>query len=734
MFRSLRTQVLAGQLLLTALLTLAMGLGAFQLTAGIVERAEWEKVRQLSQGLARETRQALAHVEDQLERMATGGEMERFFTSTNYHLLQALFDNYRDSFTSLAYVSPQGIREYAASGPGYTDRGANLAADALVADALDAPNRIVSGLRPALGKDGPLLVMVLARRSTFGVNMGAILATTPVSRLARSITALRLEHGGFAVLADATGALLTMTGPDGVPATVDLNSQLAAALAEGRDGMLRGTFLGEDSLIGLSSLGRHGLSALVVLPRGPAIEAQMRGPLRLVLAVAGMLALGAGLAALWWSGGLSRPMVRLAEAARAVSRGDLTVRAPEAGPGETRELARAFNAMTDALARSRQEREKAGEHLERIVSTMNDVLVVVDAKGRVSLLNRAGQALLGYQPGELEGQPVAAIFPPDDPLAAFLTSDAASQLLIGGGLAGLEKTLCGKTGQETPVLVSLALLDDPDREQRGVVCLAMDITERKRAEAVTRARRVAEASGRARTEFLAVLSHETRTPLNIILGILDHALDSPLSPALRQSLELALRSGRSLLGGLAAMLDYAGLEAGRAIPRHQPFDPRQLAAEAASRYIGAATAKGLSLTWKVDAAVPERLLGDPDRLSQALCNLLSNAVRFTDSGEARLYLGDVSPDRSATRRRLLALVSDTGLGVSDARLHDVFEPFTQVDASPSRRFGGLGLGLAITRRLVTLMGGSLCLDSRLDEGTDAYLVVPVEAAPEGDRE
>jgi PAS domain S-box-containing protein len=729
MFRSLRTQVLAGQLLLTAMLTLALGLGALQLAAGILERKEWEKVRLLSQSLARETRQTIAHAEDQLERMAAGEELERFFASNNYHLLQALFDNYRDSFTALAYVSPRGVREYAASGPGYTDRDANLAADALVADALDAPNRLVSALRPSRDKDGPLLIMALARRSPFGVNMGAIVAAIPVSRLAGSVRNLHLEQGGYAVLADASGNLLTMLAPNGVPASIALGTPLSTTLAEGRDGVLREAFAGEDSLIGLATLGRHGLATLVVLPREPAIEAQMRGPRRVVLAVAALLAAAAGLLALRWSGGVSRPMVRLAEAVRAVSKGDLTVRAPESGPDEIRTLARAFNAMTADLARSRQQREQAKELLERIIATMNDVLVVVDHQGRVRLLNRAGQGLLGYLPGELEGQPVAAILPVDDPLAAFLESDAAGSLLANGGMAGLEKTLRGKAGLETPVLVSLALLDDPDRQTRGVICLAMDITERKRAEAITRARRAAEAASRAKSEFLAIVSHEMRTPLNIVLGILEHVLESPLPPPLRQSLELALRSGTSLLDGIAAMLDYAGLEAGRVLPRRQVFEPRRLAVEVASRHIGEATAKGLRLTWEVDETVPARLLGDPDRLQQALCNLLSNAVRFTDRGEARLFLGDVSPDRSGPGRRLLAVVSDTGPGVTDAMLCAVFEPFTQEDSSSSRRYGGLGLGLAITRRLARLLGGSLCLVSRPDQGTDVYLSLPVEAAP-----
>ena len=726
MFRSLRTQVLAGQLVLTTLLALALGFGVFQVAAEILERKEWEKVRLLSQGLARETRLSMVQAETLLERMTAGQELERFTDTHNFHLLQALFDKYKDAFTALAYISPQGIREYAASGPGYTDRDTDLAADQLVADSLNAPARIFSTLRPPAEGGGPMLVMALARRSPLGTNMGALLAAVPLGRVAQSALDLHLERGGYAVLADARGSLLSMTDPTGSPLRLDAGGRLTAALAEGRDGVVRERFLGQDCLVGLAQIGRHGLATLVVQPRRAAIDTELAGLRLLAVGIATATALAAGLAALWWASGVTRPMRRLAAAAQAVADGDLTVRAPLTGPRETRILARAFNAMTAALEQSREQLEQDRENLKNILATMNEALVVVDRDGQITMLNRAGQTLLGQPPGGLLGRPVAAILPPDDPLAGFLTAEGTWRLLAGGGMTGLEKVLVGQGGQETPVLVSLALLRGRGREPEGVVCLAMDITERKRAEGLTRARRAAEAASRAKTEFLAVLSHEMRTPLNILLGILEHLLESPLAPQTRQAVELAQRSGQTLFDVIAAMLDYAGLEAGRVILRRQVFEPRRLAAEVTGRLAGAAKAKGLALTMEVGPEMPERCVGDPERLSQALANLLSNAVRFTALGEVRLTLLDVTPAPAAGVCRLLAVVSDTGMGVTDAKLEYVFEPFTQEDATSTRRFGGLGLGLAITRRLVLLMGGSLCLDSRPGEGTDAYLGLCLE--------
>jgi signal transduction histidine kinase len=177
------------------------------------------------------------------------------------------------------------------------------------------------------------------------------------------------------------------------------------------------------------------------------------------------------------------------------------------------------------------------------------------------------------------------------------------------------------------------------------------------------------------------------------------------------------------------MLDYASLEAGRVLLRRQPFDPRRLAAETVERYAVAARRRGVALSVFVAPDLPERLVGDPARLGQVMANLVSNAVRFTENGEAALRLF-LSPSRDNlrpdARRRLLVHVRDTGIGIAEAQLEAVFAPFTQQDASSTRRFGGLGLGLAITRRLTALMEGNLCLTSREGEGTDVWLSLPTE--------
>ncbi|KHK03790.1 ATP-binding protein [Desulfovibrio sp. TomC] len=723
MLHSIKTQLLMGQMTLVALLTLALGGGMFHLAVDILERKELEKVRLLAAGLARETALAVNEGETHLRLMASSSSLDRFEHAHDYHVLQALFDRYRGLFTSLAYVNAQGVREYAATGAGYTDSAKAAPDDSLVTQALAAPGTVVSALRPTGDGRPAWLLLALTREDSFGRPLGVFLGALPVAAIARSVTELRLEHGGYAVLVDGHGMVLSVASPDGRQIQVAEASHGAEPLADGSDAGGQDLFNGEPNLIGAAPLGLHGLSILVVLPRQRVIDAEMNRLRLLAMVVAAIAAFTAVLGALWWTRGITGPLARLAATARAVSGGDLSARAPTTGPSETRELGAAFNAMTEGLAASHQGLTRAKESLERIFSNVNEALWVVDGDGRVSLCNRAGCAMLGYDEHEILGTPAARLFAPDDPLATFLESAPIQNLLAAGGLTGLEKTLYGKGGRTVPVLVSLALLRGPGEDDAGVVCLAMDVTERKRAEDLTRARKAAEAVSRAKTEFLAVLSHELRTPLNIMLGMLEHVQALPLPPKSMAGVGQALKSGQTMLEVIAAMLDYASLEAERVILRRQPFAPGILALDVASRFADTAQAKNVAVTVDLSPLLPAALVGDPTRLCQVLTNLLGNAVRFTMGGEASLYLGGQAV---GTTWQFLAIIVDTGMGVTDAKLEYIFEPFTQEDGSSTRRFGGLGLGLAITRRLVALMGGTICMDSRPGQGTAVYVSLPLE--------
>lgn len=408
-----------------------------------------------------------------------------------------------------------------------------------------------------------------------------------------------------------------------------------------------------------------------------------------------------------------------------------------------RELLAEKDGAVLAQARQLEETARTYEQQFRVLratfESMSDGAALYDNQGQFWFSNQACARICGYDSGEVMATPPSE----RASLLGYYRSD--QKHLLTYAEMPLRRVFLGETVEAMDIFIrnarrpegrwvvqSAALIKNDDGSNAGAVTVMHDITERKRfEEELVRAREAAEAGSRAKSEFLASMSHEIRTPMNGVVGMTSLLLDTPLSDEQRDFVETIRTSGDALLSIINDILDFSKIEAGQVDLERQPFEIRQCIEDAIDLVGHAAMAKSIELAAYVAPDVPTTLVGDTSRLRQVITNLLSNAVKFTETGEvvAEITVRDDVGMRNFEKGVPLRIqVRDTGIGIPEERLSRLFMPFSQVDASISRRFGGTGLGLAICRRLVDFMGGSIHVESKLGVGSTFRVDLELEAS------
>lgn len=547
-------------------------------------------------------------------------------------------------------------------------------------------------LRHELEERGKLLTTVVTNHATDP------LALLDVSQLRQVIDeTLGQENVLGAVIFDEDGRVLT-DGRVENPSRHQLIDEAARKHVAVSDALLvefsgdvmtvtKPVYLGDRLLGGVRlSYSRAGLA------EDQAILARRTALVGAVFAVLGVLA------AALLTEAVTRPLKEVIEATRAVSEGKTVPTLQVRTADEVGELAAAFNEMTRRL----RETTVSRDYLDRVLETMGECLVVTRRDGTIARANNAACALADASEEELAGRHCSDLFRAPEGFASLLHT-----LNPEGSVHGLETELLTSTGEEVPVLVSIAAMDESSGSRRGYVIVAADISERLRNE-------------RQREEFVTMIHHEVRTPLTAVrgaIGLLDGGVAGDLGETGRELVANALRNSKRMERLVNDILMSRKLDSG-----HMSFHLQEVelmpvveqSIEATSEY-----GNQHDIRFDLDETAPgARVLVDPDRMIQVLTNVLSNAVRFSTAG-------DVVKVRVCRHNGLLRVaVADSGPGISEEFRDQVFEPFARADEAGWRHRSGTGLGMSISKAIIEELGGAISFDTEVGVGTTFHIDIP----------
>ena len=384
--------------------------------------------------------------------------------------------------------------------------------------------------------------------------------------------------------------------------------------------------------------------------------------------------------------------------------------------------------ITDITRQKEVEEElrKSRAFLQNIINTIEDPIFVKDENHKWVLLNDALCQFLGHPREFLIGKSDYD-FNPEEEADIFWEKD---RIVLETGKTDINEEKITWSGNVYTISTKKALYKDPVTGKKFIVGIIRDITEIKKSEEKLKklynelshtnrllltAKEEAESASLAKSQFLATMSHEIRTPMNAVVGMTSLMLDTALTEEQKEFIETIRLSGSSLLTIINDILDFSKIEAGKLELENQPFNLINCIEESLDLVASVACTKGLEILYEFSPYTPHNIVGDITRLRQVLVNLLSNAVKFTESGEIVVSIS--SEKKSDNDYEIFFSVSDTGIGISSKHMKNLFQSFCQIDASATRKYGGTGLGLVISKRLVGLMGGTIQAESEEGVGS-----------------
>ncbi len=373
------------------------------------------------------------------------------------------------------------------------------------------------------------------------------------------------------------------------------------------------------------------------------------------------------------------------------------------------------SALIAALFDRRAEEAETGlresqKLLRRVIDGSGDGILVSDSSGGIRICNPAATLLLGLSSNEIVGRQFTSLLPD---LAAAPTGNMQ--------FSHAETTIC-RSGEDVQIECALSRMEHAGSTM--TVCVMHDISMRKKTEmAYAAAAENAMRANRAKSEFLAMMSHEIRTPMNGVLGLSGLLLDTSLNDVQRDYVKSIIESGDALMTVINDVLDLSKIEAERLELEATDFDVAEVVDSVLQLLSAKASAKGIELCASIEFDVPRKLRGDSSRLRQILHNLVGNAVKFTERGGCSVAVAIDRTDKDGVVARFV--VADTGIGIDPRDVPRLFESFSQVDASITRRYGGTGLGLSISKRLVELMKGEIGVESVPHRGSAFWFTLPL---------